>query len=305
MKKYIGLLLFFALSMSMASQEKEVLIMGTMHSVPAIVKNSYKPLLRYAMKYKPEAVYVEFICPDDTVSLQFFTPRFLHISDSIRAVKSMDESRFAELRSLPLAELTEEDFGFLSEAYLIKRDRANHLYYNYLRKYGVRGADKAFGNENEDLSFKLATAMNIRELYCMDDQQTTDKYYKAWSQARKAGEKNGDNREGDRLIKRDYNRSILPALLGRLGKYTNSPASLYRKHLVNSFRYVKSSTPYSEEAAKYWDERNSRMAKNIASQVRDNSHLRSIVIVGAGHVVGLKEALEKCYPELKVRLMYH
>lgn len=123
MKKYIGLLLFFAFSMSMASQEKEVLIMGTMHSVPAIVKNSYKPLLRYAMKYKPKAVYVEFICPDDTVSLQFFTPQFLRISDSLRNVKGVDEKRFEQLHTPSLQELKEEDFGFLSEAYLIKRDR--------------------------------------------------------------------------------------------------------------------------------------------------------------------------------------
>lgn len=137
----------------------------------------------------------------------------------------------------------------------------------------------------------------------MDDHRSTEKYYKAWSQTRKAGEKNGDNKEGDRLIKKDYNRSILPALLGRLGKYTNSSASLHRKHLINSFRYVKSPTPYSDEATKYWDERNSRMAKNIASRMRDNSHLRSIVIVGAGHVIGLKEALEESCPELKVRLM--
>jgi pheromone shutdown protein TraB len=46
------------------------------------------------------------------------------------------------------------------------------------------------------------------------------------------------------------------------------------------------------------------MARNIAEQVIEKEYKKNIVIVGAGHVIGLKEALEKNYPELKVQLMY-
>ncbi len=73
--------LIIALSVQSAiAQEKELLIIGTMHEVPTIVKHSYKPLLKYAKKYKPEAIFVEDIRPDDTLSLKNFTPRFLKLS---------------------------------------------------------------------------------------------------------------------------------------------------------------------------------------------------------------------------------
>ncbi|MFT3826901.1 MAG: hypothetical protein QM731_23455 [Chitinophagaceae bacterium] len=36
------------------SPKKEILLLGTMHAVPAIVKHSYKPLLKAARKYRPE-----------------------------------------------------------------------------------------------------------------------------------------------------------------------------------------------------------------------------------------------------------
>lgn len=35
------------------------------------------------------------------------------------------------------------------------------------------------------------------------------------------------------------------------------------------------------------------MAKNIAEQVKEKPFIKSIVIVGAGHVIGIKQALEK------------
>lgn len=64
--------LFIALFCS--AQEKELLIIGAMHTVPKIVKNSYKPLLDYTIEYKPEAIYVEYIHPDDTLSMDVYTP---------------------------------------------------------------------------------------------------------------------------------------------------------------------------------------------------------------------------------------
>lgn len=45
------------------------------------------------------------------------------------------------------------------------------------------------------------------------------------------------------------------------------------------------------------------MTRNIGNQVRANPEARSIVIVGAGHVIGLREALAQEYPEIVVRLL--
>ena len=43
---------------------------------------------------------------------------------------------------------------------------------------------------------------------------------------------------------------------------------------------------------------------NIAEQVKDHSYRKSILIIGAGHVISVKEMLKQVYPELHVVLMY-
>ena len=63
-------LIVATLFQNIIAQEKELLIIGTMHEVPSIVSHSYRPLLKYAKKYKPEAIFVEDIRPDDTLSLK-------------------------------------------------------------------------------------------------------------------------------------------------------------------------------------------------------------------------------------------
>ena len=63
-------------------------------------------------------------------------------------------------------------------------------------------------------------------------------------------------------------------------------------------------TPGCEDGRRYWNERNSRMADNIAQQIIQSNNERSIVIVGAAHIVGLEEALKAKYPNLKVKLAY-
>lgn len=285
-------------------QEKEILIIGVMHEIPKIVKNSYNPLLKFAKKYKPEAIYVEYIQPCDTISMNFYTPEFVKQSDSLRSILTFNDERFNELQKLQLSELNADDFDFLAKAYLILKDRANYQYYSYLRQYGKQGPEKPLRNESADLIFKLAISVGIKNLYPMDDHQTTDKYYEAWRNNIKSGARNGDNHILNKLADKDYNRSIIPALFGNLGKYTNKEKSLYRKHLINSGRYTQNMTSEGKTVAKYWDARNYRMARNIAEQVNAKSFRRNIVIVGAGHVIGLKEALEKNYPKLKIKLMY-
>ena len=138
----------------------------------------------------------------------------------------------------------------------------------------------------------------------MDDQQTNSEYHNAWRKCAESGAQNGDNDLNRKLNKRDYNSAIIPAIFGNLGRHTNKLKSLDRKHLLNSFRYVQNTNLDCENATRYWDERNFRMAKNIAEQVTQKEHKKNIVIVGAGHVIGLKEAFEKKYPELKIKLMY-
>ena len=286
------------------AQEKELLIIGTMHEVPSIVSHSYRPLLKYAKKYKPEAIFVEDIRPDDTLSLKNFTPRFLKFADSISRVSTFDEQRFNDLRKKKLVEMDANDFSFMSDAYLQKRDRANYTYYDYLKAYGIAGAKKPLRKENGDLIFPLAISMGITELLPVDDHQTEPEYQRAWRGAMKANSGTDDGKILAKMIKKDSRSRVWPALWGKLGKHTNKPSTLQRFYQMNSCRYVTKPNEYSQAVKQLWDKRNHRIAENIAEQMKANPYHKGILVIGAGHVISVKEMLKQVYPELQVRLMY-
>ena len=156
LKKIIVTLVAACMLQTAFARDKELLIIGTMHEVPGIVSHSYRPLLQYAKRYGPEAIFTEDIRPDDTLSLRNFTPRFMHLADSLSRVNTIDEERFQNLRGKKLSDMDSSDFAFLSDAYLQKRDRANYAYYDYLKTYGTAGAEKPTRRENGDLIFPLA-----------------------------------------------------------------------------------------------------------------------------------------------------
>lgn len=283
---------------------KELLIIGTMHEVPSIVSHSYRPLLKYAKKYQPEAIYTEDIRPNDTLSLMNFTPRFLSVADSLLRTETIDEERFQELKKKDLSELSSDDYAFLAKTYLMKRDRANYSYYNYLKTYGIAGSKKALRNENGDLIIPLAIAMGITELKPVDDHQTENEYQRAWSKSMKFIRETGDEAVLSQLYKRDSRKRVWPAIWGKLGKYTNKQETLHRYYLINSCRYVSHQNESTDAVRQLWDGRNHRIAENLAEQIKANLYQRNILIIGAGHVISVKEMLQQIYPELQVKLMY-
>ena len=285
------------------AQDKELLIIGTMHEVPSIVSRSYKPLLKSARNYMPEAIYTEDIRPNDTLSLKNFTPKFLSIADSLSRTETIDEERFQELKKKRLSELGSDDYAFLTKTYLMKRDRANYSYYNYLKTYGIAGSKKALRNENGDLIIPLAIAMGITELIPVDDHQTEKEYQLAWSKSIKAIKETGDDAVLSKLFKRDRQKRVWPSLWGKLGKYTNKPETLHRYYLVNSCRYVNHQNESTNAVRQLWDGRNHRIAENLAEKIKANPYQRNILIIGAGHVISVQEMLKQIYPELKVKLM--
>lgn len=302
--KTIYLLLCSLITIPAFGQEKEVLLIGTMHTVPNIVKNSYRPLLKFAEKYDPDAIYVETIRPDDSLSLAIHAKKFIATSDSVAEFFVKNEERFALLNETPLSQFTVGDFELMARTYLVQKDQANYSYYRYLATYGVEGSEEPLRHEDTDLTARLAIALDMKYIFSMDDQQGYVEYHEAWEKCVEAGAKNGDNKINNQISRKIYVSSIVPALLGRLGQNTNRMKSLRRYHLVNSFRYVQTPTCDCEDGTTYWDERNARMAANIAEQVMLQSHEKNIVIVGAGHLVGIAEALQQNHPELSIRMMY-
>lgn len=303
-------ILFFSIFNLLAQkQEQEVLIIGTMHTVPKIVKKSYKPMLRFAKKYNPEAIYVESPMANDTISWNYLKEgwsknyqKFYKLADSLQTSFNFNQSKFEALSNKNLKDLNTDEIDYLINCYSYKRDNGNFELYSYLKKHGIKGSKKPTRHEDGDLTYKLALDKNLRVIN-MDDQQTNKEYHNGWSKCSKEGRKNGNNTANSKLYKKNYNSSMLPAIFRRLGKHTNKRKSLNQLHNMASFSYVLEDTKGCTEGRKYWNERNMRMVQNIGTQVLKSGKTKNLVIVGASHVIGLEKELKANYPNLKVILM--
>ncbi len=294
--------ILFSIQNSQA-QQKEVFIIGTMHQVSKTFKNSYRPLLKKGIEYNPDAIFVERLRPKDTFEISMIFDKFYHFSDSLEKVYPQDEGRFQKLLQTDLKLMSKEDFNFMMYSFIIKKDYGNYRYYLYLKKYGLKGSPKSLRNENDDLSHRLAIAKNMTQLYAMDDQHKRPEYFKAWMDCSKKGKENGNQKVLKRLGIKDFFRAMIPAITGRLGFYTNSKKTIEYYHTSNSFRYTKTECQSCEDGKYYWDLRNAKMAQNIVEQIDEHQFNKNLVVVGAGHVIGIKEAIEKNYPHIKVRIM--
>lgn len=306
---FLTVLLLSIFVLSAQNKPQEVLIIGSMHTVPKIVKKSYKPMLKFAKKYNPEAIYVESPMANDSISWNYLKKgwsknyqQFYKLSDSLQTNFNFNKNKYEILSKKALANLSANEIDFLITAAAYKRDNGNYELYQYLKKYGIKGAKKPTRHEDGDLTYKLALSKNLRVLN-MDDQQTNGEYHIAWNKCAKEGLNNGNNLANSKLYKKNYNSSMLPAIFRGLGKHTNKKKSLNQLHQMASFRYVVKDTEGCKQGRKYWDERNMRMAKNIANQVLESGKTKNLVVVGASHVIGLEKELKENHPNLKVILM--
>ena len=90
-------------------QQQEVVIIGTMHTVSKWTPRAYKPMLKKAKKYRPQAIYIETQPPWDKESIENYVPKFYHLADSISKELTTDRTRINELLSRPTKDLTKEE----------------------------------------------------------------------------------------------------------------------------------------------------------------------------------------------------
>ncbi len=299
----ITLMLAFSLSLAAQDQEKEVFIMGAMHTVSKFTKKAYKPLYKIAKEYEPQAIYIESIPKEDSLSIANTIPRFLEVSDSLAQVFDYDEEKINRLFVTDLKDMTVEDFGYLKQYFITQRDYANYRYYYYLQIYGAEGAKKPLRNENQDITFKLALHQNMKTISSMDNQTYRKEYFLAWRGCSSKGKENGDNKYLIKYSIKDILGGLMPSLFGKLGLYSNKMNAAKRMHIINSFRYCESGEGDCEEGKRIWDYRNARMVENIAKQVNEQEHKRNLVVVGAGHVYGMIEEFKRNYPEIKIKVI--
>lgn len=292
------------------SQEKEILIVGTMHTIPKIVKHNYKPLLKHALKYNPDKIFAEAPKANDNESWEYLKngwsknyKKFYYINDSLKKVYKFNKHKHQQLLEKDFDKLRKEDLKILIQNFIYSRDFANYDFYKYILKYGIQGAKKPTRHEDGDLTYKLALKLNIKKIKSMDYQAKNGLYHKAWKKCAKEGRNNGDNKINKKLNKKHYRRAIIPAVFRRLGYYNNSKFSAETLHRLSSFTYVKNKTKGCKKAEEYWRMRNEGITHNIAKEVINSSEKRNIVFIGGAHIYGLKEAFKKLYPNLKVKFL--
>lgn len=296
--------LFSAFAKAQLDQQQEVFIIGTMHKVPKIVKNAYKPLLKIATRYQPDAIYAEYVPSSDSLSLlldegDYFVP----LSDSIASIFKNDNSRTTRLLNSEISSMSKDDFEYLKNYHASKKEMANWNYYRYLENYGVNGSKDPLRHENGDLTAKLAIEMDMKQIFSMDYQREALAYNELWQKCVSESKKDGQVVKLVKENKSDYRKHMIPGALGNLGKYSNRVKTMKRYVRANRFEFRDTPCEPCEEAGNVWDRRNAGMAKNIGDQVLDNSQKRAIVIVGAGHVLGIKAELEKQFPEIRVKII--
>lgn len=288
---------------------QEIVLVGTMHEVPKIVKKSYKPMLRLAKKYNPEAIFMETPMPNDTKSWEYLKngwsksyQKFYKLSDSLKQHTTFNHTKFQRFSSKKYEDLQSHEIQYLINAYAYKRDNGNYGLMKYLLKQGMKGAKHPTRHKDGDLTYKLALIKNLK-ITNMDDQQTNKAYHEGWNACIKKGVKNGNNAINNQLNKKDYRSAMIPAIFRRLGSHTNKRKTLQRLHQLSAFEYVTQDTEGCKKGRTYWNERNSRIAKNIGKQVLASGKQRNIVFIGASHIIGIEKELKTHYPKLKIILM--
>jgi len=296
------LTIFFSIVTSaLVAQQQELVIIGTMHTVSGMTPRAYKPMLKKAIKYQPQAIYVERQPTWDTTSIKNYFPQFYALGDSLAKARTFDLATIEQLLAKATAELSNEELVELRQYYLAGRDYANTEYYGRIIKHGLKGADKPTRNENGDLTYPLGIAMGIKEIRSMDNQTYYNEYFKTWKACDRASQTDGEARH----LKKALSKMTLNEVTGiltfkQLGSIYNKPKNADLMHRMNSMEYRQTPCEPCDQANEYWDYRNKMMAQNTATQIIQSGDQRSVIIVGAGHIYGIMEAMARDYPQIKV-----
>ncbi|NJB37814.1 DUF5694 domain-containing protein [Croceivirga sp. JEA036] len=308
MKNLLFLIIIFIYSFAIG-QRKEIVLVGTMHQVPKILKNSYRPLFKKSLHYNPEAIFVETAMPDDSLSWQYLKNGY---SKSLQefykySIKVKEEFKFNKdslnyLLSKDFDKLTKDDFSKIKLSFAYQRDYPNYYYYQYIQDYFPNGHKKSRRHENFELSRKLALRLRHKKIYAADDQQTNGEFHKHWRACEKALVGTSYKRKENKLARKLFLREILPSVVGKYGIINNRIKHLQLLDSLSGLKYTNQQNSDCAKAVDYFNQRNRRFAYNLGTQINKNNFNKSILFVGAAHIIGLKKELSTQFPNIKVIL---
>ena len=280
-------------------QKKEVLLVGVIKN-PKLTKEPYRPLLKMAKAYQPQAIYVQSVPSFDTTSLRNAYGNFLDKSDSILSHSVFDMSHIAFLQNKKLKELKPYQHEKLSKFYYSNRSNANRLMHEYFAKNKMNKSKLVANDENTQLIFPLALEMDINYLYSIDDQSEKDEYAKRWKDCTAQSKLDKQDKKGKKILSKLNRGETFSSLFKRQAHFLNKQSTLKAYHTLYSFRYRTDPFSACTEGTQIWDRKNQKIADNIGQQVSQNNYIRNIIFLEPAHIIGVKAFLEATYPELKV-----
>ncbi|AFC26266.1 DUF5694 domain-containing protein [Saprospira grandis] len=308
MKYLLCLSLTFYFSLMLA-QQKEIVLVGTMHMLPKRLKNSYKPLFKKSLAYQPEAIFVETVRPEDSLSWAYLKnghneslKNFYQYSLKVREEFDFNQDTLEHLLSKDFQQMTKDDFKKICLSFAYQLDYPNFYYYRYVQDYFPEGHKKSKRHENYELSRKLALKLGHKKLYASDDQQTNAEFHQHWQACEKAIDKTPVKRKEKKIIRKIVLREVFPSIFGRYGIVNNKPKHLELLDSLSGLKYTDMEQPDCAKAVDYFKQRNKRFAYNLGRQIEANTFRKNILFVGASHIVGLKKELNKQFPNIKVIL---
>lgn len=286
-----------------AQMPKEVLIIGTMHTVHDDKKDIYDTLYQIARNYAPEAIFVEYPMPDDEKTwettarydLWKYLQLFKSESDSLREVYPFDENTLNRLIGKNYRNLTDREVDTIIASFTYLRDYANTQLYSYFKEADTeRVVARPYQDENRNLSYPLAINLGLNKIYGIDDQQYAGEYALASRKTFPVGQTRDANTTD--LMKRGEQ-------IPRNVMNVNSLNCASIAHQLNSGRSVQPQTSASKQMIKYWDRRNENIARNFINYFNAQPAVKGVIIIGAGHIVGVKEEIEKQTDNIVVKLI--
>lgn len=309
MKFFLTYLLCFSCLLGHTQEKWEVLLVGTMHEVPKLLKNSYRPLYRKSLEFDPEAIFVERSMPADTLSWNYLKTGyskglrdFYQYSVQVQQEFPYDQDSLNYWLAKEFGALSPEEFKKIRLAFAYNRDYANYFYYQYIEANFPNGHKKSRRNEFYELSRKLGLRLKHKRLYSADDQQTNGAFHNHWNACEEAQSGTMYEKSEKRLGRKLVSREILPSLVGRYGIINNRLRHLILLDSLSALRYSNQNLHDCEKAVDLFDQRNNRIAKNLGGQIKENDFKRSVLFIGAAHIIGVKKELQRQYPDIKVTL---
>ncbi|GGG44982.1 hypothetical protein GCM10011414_13160 [Croceivirga lutea] len=290
-------------------QQKEIVLVGTMHVVPKILKNSYKPIYKKALVYQPDAIFVETAMPNDSLSWKYLKngynknlQEFYNYSLKIKEEFTFNKDSLDYLLSKDFNDLTKEDFKKIKLSFAYQLDVPNYYYYQYIQDYFPDGHKKSKRHENFELSRKLALRLRHKKIFAADDQQTNGEFHKHWTACDNAMDTTSVKRIEKKLIRKMILREIFPSIVGRYGIVNNKIKHLQLLDSLSGLKFTNKQNLDCAKAVDYFNQRNERFAYNLGKQINENDFKKSILFVGAAHIIGLKKELSTHFPDIKVIL---